>query len=320
MIDILPKHYDTYDCYLNNIIRPISDYWNICYLPVFWGEFDFYCQNDHPHTFEDISVTVGSRDTRGMIWENYCGISIQNYRYNDFHKFKETIYGFINDEIPVGITMDSHHIPWNHYAQVRPHCILICGIDKESGALLCCDGIFHAGGMCKLDLNYLFNYYLDILSFNRVKVNKRDFKESLSYFIDVIKSSNSHKFEDLITFAHCIINCWEQESVEFLTTDISKSNFLLDLTAICNSRYNFMIGLQYFYQKFQTEQFFPIISDLEDLNNKWNAFKGLYIKATIIKENITIKKVSEILIEILRKEKALMRKLLYCESRIGLLL
>lgn len=40
-INILPKKYDTYDCYQNNIIAVLGEYFKIDYRPFFWSGFDF---------------------------------------------------------------------------------------------------------------------------------------------------------------------------------------------------------------------------------------------------------------------------------------
>lgn len=307
-----------YDCYLNNIIGPVSDYWNICHLPVLWAELNFFNMNDSPHTFEDISIGVGSRYIRGEIWKDYCGISLKTYRCKDLNEFKETILEELENKRPIGVTLDSHDVPWNTYFQIRPHCILVCGINEDTSELLCCDGDFQTEGICGIDMHYLFNRYHDILLFNKNKVEIRKLKAALKYFIHVIKKSNPKKSEDIKIFINSFEKCWETSNISNISANISKSYFLLDLTDVCNSRYNFMKGMQFFYQEFQTDLFFSIIQELNDLYNKWETFKGLYIKAILSAKKRFLDSAIPLLYQIEEKEDDLTKKiLLCCEERIG---
>lgn len=318
LINILPKHYEMYDCYLNNIIGPVSDYWNVCHLPVLWAEFNFFNMNDNPHTFEDLSISVGSRFIRGEIWKDYCGISLKTYRCKDFNEFRETILEELDNKKPIGVTLDSNNVPWNTYFQIRPHCLLVCGINDNTGDLLCCDGDFHSEGICEIDIQYLFNQYHDILLLNNNKVESRKLNAALNYFIYVIKKNNPKKSENIKMFIDSFEKCWETSDISKIAANISKSYFLLDLTNVCNSRYNFMKGLQFFYQEFQTDLFFSIIHELNDLYNKWDAFKGLYIKAILSGKKRYIESAISLLCQVKEEEEDLTNKiLLCCMERMG---
>ena len=320
MLNILPRRYDLYDCYQNNIIGPVSDYMNICHLPVLWADFNFKNNNDNPRTFEDISIAVDSRYIMSEIWQDYCGISLKIHKCKDVYEFKKIIIKELENKTPVGIILDSNSVPWSKHFQVRPHCILICGIDENSNEFLCSDGDFHIEGICRISIQGLFNQYHSILLFSQNKTKKRDFKESLEYLVYIINKNNPQKSEDIKKFIHSFEECWDAGNVIDLSTSISKSYFLLDLTLVCNSRYNFMKGIEYFYREFQTKLFFPIVQELNNLFNKWDAFKGLYIKAIISEKKKFIENALNLLYQIEEEEKSLTQKLLLCcEEGIAML-
>ena len=97
----------------------------------------------HPKTFEEMSLDVGNIDIRSEIWRDFCGVSIRSQHYQVFEKFMHIIADQIKKDIPVGVTLDSNYVPWNRHFQIRPHCLLICGISEHSDEFICCDGDFH---------------------------------------------------------------------------------------------------------------------------------------------------------------------------------
>lgn len=315
MINILPKRYDRYSCYVNNIIAPVSEYWSICYLPVFWAELNFINMNQHPRTFEDISIIVGSKYIITDIWREYCGISLRTYRCKDLNEFKKIIFEELEKKIPVGITLDSNYVPWNKYSQIRPHCLLICNIDDKNNKFICCDGDFHVEDICSINIDYLFNQYHDIFLFDQIKIKKRDLGESLKYFADIIQKTNPRKSEDIKIVINCLENCWNAGDTNVMLNDIASSDFLLDLTEICNSRHNFVKGIQYFYQEYGTELFLPSIAELNVIKDSWDSFKGLYIKAILSGEKKFIEKAINILLLIEEREKKATQNLLYLVKR-----
>ena len=79
-----------------------------------------------------------------------------------------------------------------------------------------------------------------------------------------------------------------------------------------------MKGLQFFYQEFQTDLFFSIIHELNDLYNKWDAFKGLYIKAILSGKKRYIESAISLLCQVKEEEEDLTNKiLLCCMERMG---
>jgi hypothetical protein len=81
-----------------------------------------------------------------------------------------------------------------------------------------------------------------------------------------------------------------------------------------------MKGIQYFCQEFQAEFFSPIVLELNDLYNKWDAFKGVYIKAILSGKKRFIESAINLLYQIEENEKKLTQKLLLCcEERVGML-
>lgn len=99
LVDIKPKFYGKYDCYQNNVVGPVSEYWQVNYLPVFWTEFNFINESTQPDTFEDMTFGVGNRYDRGDIWTDICGISLNLSRLDDIETFKSTIIEELNKKI-----------------------------------------------------------------------------------------------------------------------------------------------------------------------------------------------------------------------------
>lgn len=310
LIPILPEHYGSYDCYLNNLIGPVSKYWNICHLPVLWAEFDFVNGNYNPKDIDGISISVGSIRNRETIWREYCGISLSGHKCRHFDEFMDIAVTNLKVENPIAVTIDSHDVPWNEYLQFRHHCILICGMDEYSGTLFCSDGSFHPKGICSIDARYLFKHSHTTLLFKHVKVERKGLSESLDFLMNIIKQSNSRKWEDMGIFLNCVSDCWDMANTGSTQTDMSNSSFLLDLACICNSRHNFVKGLLFFYQEFQTDIFSDIIAQIIDLCRNWDSFKGLYIRSTLSGKRNYMEKAVDILSQINEDEKEITRNLL----------
>ncbi len=319
LINILPKKYDTYDCFQNNIIGPISEYWNVCHLPTLWAGLDFTIADNQPRTFDEIWI-FGYNKSRINLLQDFCGLSLQDYRCNGFNEFIKIVIEELEKGIPIAVTIDSYHLPWNEYYQKvsRSHCLLICGIDKKNNEFFCCDGYFNTDSMCKIDMQYLFNKHEIIMRFSRTKVNRKNLKESLVCLINVILNNNLKKSEDMKVFADCLLRCWDAGDISTMSTEISISNFLFYLTQVCYNRHNFVKGLQYFYQEFQSELFILIVSDLSDVCSSWDTFKGLYIKAILSGKKSFIERAINLLSPIEEKEREFTQKLLLCcEKKIS---
>lgn len=316
MINILPKRYDKYDCYANNIIAPVSEFWGVCYLPVFWAEFNFVNKNHSPQTIEDISIIIDSKKIRTDIWREYCGIALNTYRCENIIEFKEIISKNLAENSPVGITLDSNFVPWHQYLQIRPHCFLICDMNRQKNEILCCDGDFHEEGMCGINLEYLFNHYHDIFLFKRKEIKRKSFEEALKYFECVIEKTNPCKSKDIKTLIACLKNCWNSCDKTVLMQNIASSDFLLDLTEICNSRHNFVKGIQYFYQEYGTKLFISSVEELSEIKDNWDSFKALFIKAVLSSEKRFIEKAINLLIQIEEKERIATKNLLYLIKKV----
>lgn len=72
-INILPKKYDTYDCYQNNIIAVLGEYFKIDYRPFFWSGFDFRFTIDKSQNHISIN---GYNTYQEKILLNQCGVKI----------------------------------------------------------------------------------------------------------------------------------------------------------------------------------------------------------------------------------------------------
>ncbi|NMA31937.1 MAG: BtrH N-terminal domain-containing protein [Candidatus Methanofastidiosa archaeon] len=316
MINILPIKYDTYDCLQNNFIGQTSKYWGFNHLPVLWTGLDFSFIDNQSRTIDGIEIN-GSNQSDQDILRDFCGLSMQNCNYNNFDDFLEIIEIELTKAIPIAVTIDSYHLKWNKYFQklYRKHFMLISGIDKIDNEFLCCDG-YLTTEICKIDMNYLFEKQEEIKIFKRIEVKQKDIKESSIYLKNVIKKNNPHKSEHIKKFANCLLNCWNVENIGSMSTDMDLSDFLFYLTRVCWNRNNFIKGLQYFREEFQSNVFVHVISDLNDIYNNWNMFKALYIKSIISGQKSFLERAVDLLLKIDEKEtKATQEILLICEEK-----
>lgn len=312
LVDIKPRFYGKFDCYQNNIVGPVSEYWYVDYLPIFWTEFNFISERNNPDTFEEICFSVGNRFDRGKIWHDFCGVSLNLCRFNDIRIFKKTIIEELEKKNPIVVTIDSNYVPWNKYSQIRPHCFLICDIDEDNNELLCCDGTFHVEDICRIDIQYLFDKYYKLILLSHGKVVERDLENALIYFLDVFQDNNSNKSDDLNRIGDYMLHCWNTDNISTISMNISKSYFLLYVTEVCNSRHNFIRGLEYFNQKYKTDVFSSIILELIDVRSSWDSFKGLYVKSILSRKNERIENTVNLLRSINIKEEKISRKIVSC--------
>lgn len=312
MIEIKPRFYGKYDCYQNNIVGPVSEYWNVDYLPVFWTEFNFISECNHPDTFEEISFSVGNRFDRGAIWHDFCGVSLNLCRFDDIRTFKKAIIEELAENNPIVVTIDSNYVPWNKYAQIRPHCFLICDIDEDNNEFLCCDGTFHVEDICRINIQYLFDKYYKLILLSLENVVERDLKNSLIYFLDVFQDNNPHKSDDIDQVADYILHCWNTDNISAISKNISKSYFLLYVTEVCNSRHNFIRGLEYFNEKYKTDLFSSIMPELIEVRSGWDAFKGLYVKSILSGKSDFMANTINLLRSLIVKEEKISREIVSC--------
>ena len=315
MIDIIPQHCGVDDCYQNNIIAPVSEFWDINYTPVLWADFNFINKEYHPKTFEEMSLDVGYIDIRCEIWRDFCGVSIRSQHYQVFEKFMHIIADQIKKDIPVGVTLDSNYVPWNRHFQIRPHCLLICGISEHSDEFICCDGDFHVEKRCKISTKYLYDKYSEIITFERIQVPEKTPGASIKYFIQVLQKNNPRKSYDMKKFIEGVSYCLANGDICNTNIDISKSDFLLDITNICNSRHNFKNGLQYFSFEMDQSSYAMIIELMEEICNDWETIKGLYIKSVLLNRKKYIEKGLGIIEKIEENERNFEQKLMVLLER-----
>ena len=143
MLDFIPFKNEAHDCYQNNVISIIRHYYNRDYTPIFWAgfEFEYFKSTKSNINLDDFGLNGCNRSSEKNVLHDICGIKIReskNYTYGDFKSlFHKKIY---NNE-PIGIHIDSFHLPWNNYYQqkYRSHYILACGM-KDSNTAVCYDG------------------------------------------------------------------------------------------------------------------------------------------------------------------------------------
>ena len=295
LVDIKPKFYGKFDCYQNNIVGPVSEYWKVDYRPVFWTEFNFINESCAPKTFEEMTFGVGNRFDRGDIWTDICGISLDVCRFDTIEVFEHKIIEELEKNHPVAAAMYSNEVPWNKYFQVRPHCFLICDIDRDHHEFICSDGSFHSEGLCRIGIQYLYDKYDKLILLNNNLERKKEFKKELTYFVCTFQNNNGNKKADINKLADDILQCWKSDDLKEVSKLISKSYFLLYVTEVCNSRHNFAKGLEYFNEKYKTDLFTSALSELSEVIINWDSFKGLFVKSVLSRKQEHIENLAELL-------------------------
>ena len=140
LLNIIPIHYKTYDCYQNNILSVIRDYYKIEYRQCFWRGFDFNFQNNETDTSPELWKPAGYNRLLKPVLLDVCGIELKEW----FSTAKEDWINILTNQLsqgnPVGICIDSYHLPWNQFykQEYRYHFCLICGMDLSTDRIYCC--------------------------------------------------------------------------------------------------------------------------------------------------------------------------------------
>ena len=245
-INISAKKMNTLDCYKNNIIFALCNYYNIDYRPIFWTNFNFCFEASPDFDLDHIYIYGGNSEYECSILKDLCDInrkSIENFTYKEFIL---TIQQEIEMGRPVGIRINSFHLKWNkfYYQLNRNHYILIIGIAVNSGTLSCCDG-YLSEEIQIAEIDDIFNHYDFMLIFNKTEIKQYNKLDLYKYFENVINENNDNRLEDIISFSNHITNCEYPCKSEYNQDYIQTSLFFFKFSIICWNRENFIKGIQY---------------------------------------------------------------------------
>lgn len=192
ILDFTPFKNVAHDCYQNNIISIIRHYYNRDYTPIFWAgfEFEYLKANKSDIKLDDFDLNGCNRSSEKNILHDICGIRIsesKNYTYSDF---KSIFHNKISNNEPIGIHIDSFHLPWNNYykQKYRSHYILACGM-KNSNTIICYDG-FIAKELHSMSIDDLFNNYDYIILYENIGETSMELQDCWNYFRNIIFRNN----------------------------------------------------------------------------------------------------------------------------------
>lgn len=270
ILNIKPVKHETYNCYFNNIITGICSYFSkevsLCFLDSF--SFKLIEQND--------SYTIHCfTDNFEFIMENMCGIKIINSDVTNMKDALLYIKQQIDDALPVGLLIDSYHLPWNIYylKLYMPHSILIIGYDEEY--FYCVDG-FLSEKIETIKKENLIKNGNELIAFKNISdvhIDKNEIIGSLKKTVESYSNINAvKKYLDLYM---------EQEMKDGI--DIRKSKTMYHISNIGWSRNNFSSSLQFVKTRLNTDIFDNIICDVNYSYEKWIVLKNLLSKSLLLK-------------------------------------
>lgn len=294
-INILAKKMDTLDCYKNNIIFTLCNYYNIDYRPIFLANFNFCFEASPDLDTDHIYIYGGNSKCECSILKDLCGInrkSIENLTYKEFIL---TIQQEIEMGRPIGIRINSFHLKWNKfYHQLnRNHYILIIGIDINSGTLSCCDG-YLSEEIQVTKIDDIFNHYDFLLTFSKTEIKHYNKLDLYKYFENVINENSDNRLEDIISFSNHITKCKYPCDSEWNQDYIQTSLFFFRFSQICWSRENFIKGIQYLINH-EVYGLSCLLPNLKLISKEWYKARGLYMKSIIAKNPDYIVEVSRLI-------------------------
>lgn len=182
ILNFSSQRYDViYDCY-DEMVMVLCDYFGVnrdnsfCWR---WGFNYEHQQNDISVTLYDQLYVNQDQTTVCKLAERYLGIEIHGYHYQHVCNLDELVMNKINQNLPVGLVVDTSECPWNplyHKQKIR-HCSLIIGYEDQ------------------------YYYVLEpFLNFEVFKIEKSQFSEPLIMSVMDISYSptDEHKKSEMI--------------------------------------------------------------------------------------------------------------------------
>lgn len=273
-ITIEPKKYNTYDCYQNNIISVLGNYFKIDYRPFFWSGFDFRFLIDRSKEY--INLT-GYNTYQDQILSEQCGVKIKCINKTSLQQFKQIILKELQDSKPIGFRLNGSDLRWSNNRNIDYHYILIIGIDLLNSCLYCCDG-FLSDEIQKVDIIYIYEKVEYMLTFCISECYEKSFILSREKFIECLDHNNKRKNDDVLYFIDSVDELFEKMK----GTDPNNNPIIFQLSRVCWSRYNFLKSLEYFYDNFGFKNSEYVIKYSNYAIESWMKLKNLFIKAIIV--------------------------------------
>lgn len=278
LLNITPEKYDTYNCFMNNIIVSVCKYFfkneYLCFLDSFAYQINSINDEYKIHCFTD---------NFKFIMKNICGISLFNYKRQDIYKCNQFIENEIEINRPVGAIIDSFYLPWsNYYNQLHmSHSILIIGFDSQF--YYCTDG-FSSQKIESVNKEIIYNKLRKLIKFE----NNNDVYLNENLVIESLKNTIKN-YHDIYSILKYIIINFPNEIKNIHNIEISKS--LYHVTNLGWSRKNFSSALDAAEKILCISTFNEIINLINVCESRWIFLKNLLVKSILLSDiNIFTKK------------------------------
>lgn len=322
LLNIDVKRIQQMNCYDNNIIYNLSNYYGRDNKLSFLGGFDFtYRFIDEVDNLLDFNCLY----TGGMFWttiflEKLLGISTESIEIEKLPN--STRKTFLIDKIqensqkekPVGIGIDSYECSWNpHYKSLhRRHYVLIVGMDYEKEVFYCLDN-FLSEKIQKIPIKTIVEHTERLIRVTRIDRKKEfDMKEVVKILVKCLsKTGKSDNCNQIRNFAEDIQRVNVEKKVSY--KELEKSNLIFRISDMSWSRYNFAQGLSSLYNIFGIEQINAAAEISLEASSDWSKVKALIVKG-YLKNNMKmqLKTLSDILYRVADSEEQVMILLKEC--------
>lgn len=301
-IDITPTKYDTYDCYQNNIIAVLGNYFNIDYRPFFWSGFDFRFSVEQATNY--INIT-GYNTYQDQILLEQCGAKINYINKPCIQEFCEIILKEINESKPIGLRLNGSDLPWNYNNRnIDYHYLLVIGVEI-SGSLLYCWDSFLSDKIQVIDIAYIYEKVEYMLIYSILENYKKSFENSRDNFFNCLDYNSKKKNVDLSSLINSTAILFDKLN----GTDPNNNPIIFQLSRVCWSRYNFMRSLEYFFDKYDDIIFNHITKKhFDSLIDTWAKLKNMFIKVILIGNTRQLDKYGKDFIEIITETEAIIEK------------
>ena len=264
VLNIIPKKHEELNCFFNNIIASIFEYWEKDIRFVFLDSIStkIYIENN------EYKIDCFTKSFQYILNE-ICGIEFKNLYLSDEFEIENLILQMLKSNIPVGVSVDSYFLPWTsqYLKKHRYHSVLVMGVDDEN--YYCVDG-FSSLKIEKISKTILFDHHRNFYVFNKAD-EKYNTKEKICKIIKSILGSsiNVKMLKELIDDAL-------KNSIQVIS--IENSNCLFQITELGWSRSNFKKSLMMLSECSYLSIPQKIFDLIDEVVEKWIIVKNLITK------------------------------------------
>ena len=265
------------NCYSNNWVLQICNYFGISYQPFFLRYFNDYLRivnKNHSILDSDPSTTMGKKyPIEKLIGIKFKQVDVQG----DYWSY--VIYE-INNKIPVPIRIESSKLPWWQYRSQTERLILIIGYDELNHKYVCADGyvtfeiqylskesIVSDAKIYKVDYDPMF------------LLNRQNAIDAILYGWDM--QYINRKNDAMVEYNEYIQNNFLAHTERVSYKDLMIKPFIYNLSHFVFNREYFFRGVEYINQKSPMHKLANLLPLLEKLHQEWKVYKSLLIKSAI---------------------------------------